>query len=614
MEEGPDGEEWWHEAVEARPAFQLFLDHVREHTPEWAEAESDVPAATTRRIADEYLAHACVGETIEIEGRELPHRPVAVLLGKGVSNGWGGYPCCWARTMLAVLVGALEVPGGILGTAVKLNRPADSRHKSVRPMRDGFMDYPFNPTSRQEWSHHPGIRNAFRMMVPLAANSPWSPALGPAHLPWLFQKQPPEKWPRPTPPEMWINYRTNPAVSSVNAREVAERVAEFPFIVSFAYTLDETNWMADYLLPDATDLESLQLMRIGSTKFVEQFWNRQGWAVRQPVVDPVVDARDMTDIATELARRTGLLEPYNQAINRGAAGMRLRSDAFDYSLDEAKVHSAETIWDAVAHAASDDLTGGDQVVGIDWFREHGFLLRPYSEMEWFLHPTVKEAGVRFELPYQERIKRHGEELSHRLHEIGIEWWDRQLTEYEPLPSYEPFPDIWTNYAREVGRDPDEFPFWALTSRSMQYSWGANVGIPLINEVAGNVAGHRGVLMNRGAARALGIEDGEPVIIESVAGETQGRAVLREGVRPDTVVMIGQFDHWVTPFAKDLGLASLNSVTPMALSLTDSTGSVADLIRVRVRRAGAADLRRHAADPAAPAETRAGDGRRAAETP
>ena len=41
------------------PAFQLFLDHVREHTPEWAEAESDVPAATTRRIADEYLAHAC---------------------------------------------------------------------------------------------------------------------------------------------------------------------------------------------------------------------------------------------------------------------------------------------------------------------------------------------------------------------------------------------------------------------------------------------------------------------------------------------------------------------------------------------------------------------------
>ena len=110
VEEGPDGEEWWHEAADARPAFQLFLDHVRDCTPEWAEGESDVVAETTRRIADEFLAHACVGETIEIEGHELPWRPVAVLLGKGVSNGWGGYPCCWARTMLLVLVGALRSP------------------------------------------------------------------------------------------------------------------------------------------------------------------------------------------------------------------------------------------------------------------------------------------------------------------------------------------------------------------------------------------------------------------------------------------------------------------------------------------------------------------------
>ena len=184
-----------------------------------------------------------------------------------------------------------------------------------------------------------------------------------------------------------------------------------------------------------------------------------------------------------------------------------------------------------------------------------------------------------------------------------------------MPTYEPFPDIWSDYVRETGRDPDDFPFWALTARSMQYSWGANVGIPLINEVAGNVAGHRGVLMNRGAARALGIEDGDPVLIESVVGETRGRAVLREGVRPDTVVMIGQFDHWATPFAKDLGLASLNSVTPLALSLTDSTGSVADLMRVQVRRAEAADLRRHAAaGPAMPGETDAKGGPRAAGAP
>ena len=583
IEDGPDDERWAHEAGAAKPAFQVMLDHMKAFTPEWAEAECDVPAERIRQVADEYLAHACIGETIEIEGKTLPFRPVAVMLGKGVNNGWGGYQTCWARTMLAVLVGALEVPGGTLGTAVKLNRPADSRHKSALSTLDGIMDYPFNETTKQAWQNRPGIRNAYRMMVPLAANSAWSPALGPAHLPWLFQKKSPENWPTQTKPEMWINYRTNPAISSWNAPEVAERIAEFPFTVSFAYTRDETNHMADILLPEATDLESLQLIRIGSTKFTEQFWKHQGWAIRQPAADKVVDSMDMTDVATRLAECAGILGEYTEAINNGAAGARLKRDTFDYSLDPNTPPALEEIWDSVAKAASHELSDGEEVHGIDWFRENGFMLKPYSQLEWYLYPTMKERGIRFEMPYQERIKRHGAQLANRLHETGIEWWDTQLEEYEPLPGYKKFPDIWINYAAEKGRDPEEFPFWALTARSMQYSWGANVGIPMINEVANNITGHKGVIINRTAARKLGFTDGDPIVIESVSGVTKGYAVLREGIRPDTILMIGQFDHWATPFAKDLELASLNSLTDLSLTLTDSTGSSADIMRVKISR-------------------------------
>lgn len=583
VEDGPDGERWEHKAGEARPAFQLLLDHIEPYTADWAEGECDVPAERMRRVADEYLAHACVGQTIEIEGKTLPFRPVAVMLGKGVNNGWGGYQTCWARTLLACLVGALEVPGGTLGTAVKLNRPADSRHKSALSTMDGIMDYPFNETTKQGWQNEPGIRNGYRMMVPLAANSPWSPALGPAHLPWLFQKQSPKNWPKQTKPDMWINYRTNPAISSWNAPEVAERISEFPFTVSFAYTLDETNYMADVLLPEATDLESLQLIRVGSTKFTEQYWKHQGWAVRQPVADKVVDTMDMTDIATQLAERVGILAEYNQAINQGAAGMRLKREEYDFSLDPEKPHALEDIWDAVSKAASHDMTGGEQVHGIDWFRENGYMLKEYPQLEWYLYPTLKERGIRFEMPYQERIKRHGAQLASRLHETGIEWWEKQLDEYEPLPSYSRFPDIWIDYVREKGGDPDDYPFWALTARSMQYSWGANVGLPLINEVANNIAGHRGVIVNRTRAKQLGLADGDPVVIESVSGVTKGHAVLREGIRPDTVLMIGQFDHWATPYAKDLNLPSLNSLTDLSLKLTDSTGSGADVMRVKIYR-------------------------------
>jgi phenylacetyl-CoA:acceptor oxidoreductase len=102
-------------------------------------------------------------------------------------------------------------------------------------------------------------------------------------------------------------------------------------------------------------------------------------------------------------------------------------------------------------------------------------------------------------------------------------------------------------------------------------------------VATNVAGHKGVIINRSSARSMGIAEGDPVIINSPVGETRGFAVLREGIRPDTVLMIGQFDHWATPVAKDLHLPSINSLTAIALSLTDGTGSSSDLARVRIRK-------------------------------
>ena len=54
-----------------------------------------------------------------------------------------------AHSSVAALVGALEVPGGILGTTVRLNRPAQNRQASVKPGPDGFMEQPINPTARE---------------------------------------------------------------------------------------------------------------------------------------------------------------------------------------------------------------------------------------------------------------------------------------------------------------------------------------------------------------------------------------------------------------------------------------------------------------------------------
>jgi phenylacetyl-CoA:acceptor oxidoreductase len=91
------------------------------------------------------------------------------------------------------------------------------------------------------------------------------------------------------------------------------------------------------------------------------------------------------------------------------------------------------------------------------------------------------------------------------------------------------------------------------------------------------------MLNRAAAARLGIGEGDLIEIVSPTGTTRGRAILREGVRPDVVVVLQQFGHWATPFARDLGMPSLNQVAGMSLDLTDATGSGADLVPVAVRR-------------------------------
>jgi phenylacetyl-CoA:acceptor oxidoreductase len=385
-------------------------------------------------------------------------------------------------------------------------------------------------------------------------------------------------------PDVWFVYRTNPGISFWDTKALGEKMARFPFMVAFAYTHDETNHFADVLLPDATDLESLQLWRVGGTKYQESFWDHQGFALRQPVVAPHGQARDLTDVATELAQRTGLSDKYVAAINKGAGGVPLKSEHGDFSLDPHAEHSREAIWDAVCRAASVEVSDGAHSHGLEWWKEHGLATKPYPRRDWYLLPTMVKHGLRFELPYQERLMRVGAELGRRLHENGMHWWDTQLKEYQALPVWKDFPGLWEAVIGQTGGRAQDYPFWLLTARSMQYAWGANAGMQLMKEVADNVTGHRGVVINSSAAARLGIADGDAIEIATPQRKVHGRAVVRQGIRPDTLLLIGQFDHWATPLAKDFGVPSMNSLATMSMDLTDATGSGADIVRVNIARA------------------------------
>ena len=211
-------------------------------------------------------------------------------------------------------------------------------------------------------------------------------------------------------------------------------------------------------------------------------------------------------------------------------------------------------------------------------------MKSFPQSSWYLFPTLAAQGLRFELPYQERLWRTGLQLERRMHENGIRWWDQQLAEYKPLPAWKDFPKLWESEVARIGGVPSDYPFWLLTSRSMQYAWGGNVAMQIIREVAGNVAGHGGVIMNANRAGELGIAEGDTVDLSTPARSIRAKVVLRQGIRPDTLLLIAQFDHWATPYAKDFGVPSLNSLVPMSMNLTDATGSGADVVRVALKRA------------------------------
>jgi len=587
IEVGPDEQIWQYDTVEGVTAFEQLKSHMAPHTPEWAAPICDVPAAKIRQIAEDFLKHARIGETVEIEGCTLPFRPVAVMLGRGVNNGWGAYECVWARTVLMVLVGGLEVPGGLLGSTVHVSGMDFDRMGSVAPDPDGFLAYPFNPTDKEHWAKERVARHGHTTLIPIIGGGITSQLMGSTVLTWMrLEGRAAESWGKPKPPDIWFVYRCNPNISFSETSRMGETMATFPYMVNFAYTHDETNHFADMILPEAIDLESTQLIRLGGTHYFEQFWEAEGWVLRQPVVTPRGDAREFTWIATELAKRTGMLEAYNGMINMGvvSASLPLKTDTYDFSLDPSRAHSVEEIWDAVCRAASADLTGGNASDGLDYFKSNGFRVRPFSRLKWYLYPRFVELGLRFELPYQERVLRIGQELAYRLHESGVSWWDRQLDEYEAFPHWKDLVKLWEDsYKRNFKVRMEDYPFWLLTARSMQYAWGGNVSIQMIREVASNVVGHDGILINTKVAARMGISAGDRIEVSSPVGTTRGRVILREGVRPDVIVMIGQFGHWKTPFAKDFETPSLNDLVPMAMDMIDGTGSTVDVARVNVKR-------------------------------
>lgn len=300
----------------------------------------------------------------------------------------------------------------------------------------------------------------------------------------------------PYPVNVLMIYYTNPLHSSPNVGSFMESFKKVPFIVDTSPFMSETAAYADVILPDHTYLERYQ------DDPIDPCLGYPVAGLRQPVVSPLYDTRNTGDVIIHLAKRIG--GPVAESFPWGGF-----EDVLRYLV-----------------------TG----LGITWdeWKKTGVWTNPtypYGHYRGVDRPSFKTPSGKFEFK------------SLSLESLG----------YNPFPHYEP---------PKFAGSASKYPLNLITYKLMTHAEGRGYNVPWLLESYG-VEPKEGwdnwVEINTETARELRISDGDLVWVESPVGKIEVKAVVTEGIQPDTVAIPYGMGHWAYGrWAKDRGV-NVNSI-------------------------------------------------------
>ena len=445
-----------------------------------------------------------------------------------------------------------------------------------------------NPTDLEHWQSSPKVRNAHATLVPLSANSPWSQALGPTHFAWMFRKQSPDHWKEVTAPDLWFVYRTNPSISFWDTPRWSIASPSSPsWSGSPTRPTRPTGWPTSccpsaptWRAPSSSASAAPSSSRRSGTTRASRCASRRS--------KPRGDTRDFTDIATELAVRSRAAGEVQQGDQPrcGLHGAATGKD-FDFGLDPAVKHSARG--DLGPHVQGRERRGHRRRVE----RRAGLVPRARLPHQPDLAPGLVPVSGTAQAGHTLRDALSGTAARASARSSGTgctrtasSGGTRSSPNTRPCPPTRTSPASGTR-TRRSGCKLEDYPFWLITARSMQYAWGSNVGIPLIDEVAGNLNGHRGVIINRGTRASSASRTATSSRSNLVRGQDRGpggaarRHTSRHAAHDRPVQSLGD------ALCEGHEVAEHEFAAGMSMALTDGTGSVADLVRVKLYEASSA---------------------------
>jgi molybdopterin-containing oxidoreductase family molybdopterin binding subunit len=535
--------------IKTTPSFQLFKEHVKKYTVEGASRITTIPAKTIRRLAKEFAEEAKIGSTVVIEGKKLPYRPACFFYWSGAQSHKHAFHTALACELVNAMVGAIDVPGGLLAA-----NPITHYYKPSVSEPDGYLipGRKLLPTPLPLRRPMPPETLTLLELFPVGADT--------SHL-FVEAMLNPDKYKIPYKPEMMIHYYSNPLLSTGNPEMVAEAIKRVPFMVSFAFYIDETAEFADIVLPETCYLERYELFPNLPLGYLPGGMGYIVYQLRQPVVPPPPGVRPITEVLLELAKRLGFLGDFYKFFNRAH---RLKEP---YILDPTKEYTLEEILDRWAKS-----TLGPEY-GLEYLKKHGFVAIPKKVEEVYEIAGGKYAPTARVPIYFEFLKDAGEALKQVIKEMNITW---DFSDYTPLVEWLPCPSH-----ESKAKDYD---LWATNSKSVYHYFSSTQENPWLDEAASRNPYVYNVLINAETARKKGIVSGDYLWVESEDGfRMRVKVKVTEGIHPQVVLFTGSMGHWAKgePIAKGKG-ANINFLRPVGLKYTDwLSGNIDYCIKVRV---------------------------------
>lgn len=460
-------------------------NHLEKYTPEWAENISGVPASKIRSLAIEFA----------------DAKPGTVVSYRGAAAHYNGVEAERIMKMLDAICGYIDVKGGTCkGVGPKFKYPATKGKQKKLKIVDGLKGDAALPT------HH----ISHRVFDAIKEGSHGRP-------------------------EVYMFYCYEPVYANGNVQaniDVMKDEKLLPYTVAVDPFYSESSSLADLILPDVTYLERWSWDDMVSYDQIPEFY------IRQPVVEPLGEARQFQDVCVEMAKRLGLELPFESSVDFVKKSCKKSHVDFGYLKEHGVWHdpNAKPKYKSYAKKLKPgDYTGADILydskTGVywNWTKSNAktkgeAASKGYTETKNAYKGYVGQriGGIVYAGFKPDKVNKSGK------FEISSEFMRKNG--FNPLPSWLPIPE-------HMAMNPDELILTTFKVNVQSHSRTQNS--PWLTEIYHD----NPAWINPETARARGIKDGDTIRVKSKVAEITTKARITHGVHPHVIAISHHMGHW-----------------------------------------------------------------------